>query len=210
MHATPTLHPVSLRQFSVSMPSKNRVAICLPRPIDVDALAVMIELATTSQVVARSTDPTSAMEHDAAAIDLLVIDESMLGDGNAKRIASVADSDGLRVGVLVRELGNAKRLAGLPAFAEARGLIRWIEGDRKSKSAAKNGTWAPQTCKITRREREVWRLIAEGYSVRGVAEQMQLAVSTVDSHKSRLMKKLRVHKSLDLVRLAVRLGMVDP
>jgi len=40
-------------------------------------------------------------------------------------------------------------------------------------------------------------------------EVLALAPSTVDNHKSRLMKKLGVHKSLDLNRLAIREGLVS-
>jgi two-component system invasion response regulator UvrY len=63
---------------------------------------------------------------------------------------------------------------------------------------------------LTPREIEVLRLIALGNSVRDCAEILKLAASTVDNHKARLMKKLGVHKALELTRLAVREGLVRP
>ncbi len=63
--------------------------------------------------------------------------------------------------------------------------------------------------KISNRELEVWTLIAEGLSVSGCAKKLGLACSTVDNHKSRLMKKLDVKKSSELTRLALRSGLVD-
>jgi DNA-binding NarL/FixJ family response regulator len=61
---------------------------------------------------------------------------------------------------------------------------------------------------LTPREMEVLKLIAMGHSVKRCAELLDLAPSTVDNHKARLMKKLGVHKALDLTRLAVREGLV--
>ncbi len=62
--------------------------------------------------------------------------------------------------------------------------------------------------KLTGREIEVLRLIALGNTVRACADKLQLAPSTVDNHKSRLMKKLGLHKTTELVRFAVRVGVI--
>lgn len=62
---------------------------------------------------------------------------------------------------------------------------------------------------LTPREIEVLKLIAQGNTVKHCAELLALAPSTVDNHKSRLMKKLGVHKSLELTRLAIRAGLVS-
>ena len=59
---------------------------------------------------------------------------------------------------------------------------------------------------LTPRERQVLELIAQGLSVRECAAALKIAESTVDNHKSRLMKKVGVRKSTDLVRFAFRVG----
>ncbi|MEM9185876.1 MAG: helix-turn-helix transcriptional regulator [Planctomycetota bacterium] len=59
---------------------------------------------------------------------------------------------------------------------------------------------------LTRRERQVLELVAGGASVRECAASLSIAVSTVDNHKSRLMRKLGVRKSSELVRFAFRVG----
>ena len=66
-----------------------------------------------------------------------------------------------------------------------------------------------QLSTLTGREIEVLRYIALGNTVRECAEKMQLAPSTVDNHKSRLMKKLGLHKTTELVRFAVREGVIN-
>ncbi len=67
---------------------------------------------------------------------------------------------------------------------------------------------ASQLANLTARELEVLRHLAQGLSVRQSAEKLSLSQSTVDNHKSRLMRKLNVHKSADLTRLAIREGLV--
>jgi DNA-binding NarL/FixJ family response regulator len=67
---------------------------------------------------------------------------------------------------------------------------------------------APSVAALTDREREVMRLLAQGKSVRDCARQMYLAASTIDNHKSRLMKKLQIHKAAELIHLAIRDGLI--
>jgi len=62
--------------------------------------------------------------------------------------------------------------------------------------------------KLTPRELEVLLNLADGLSVRRCAERMRLSESTVDNHKSRLMRKLDVHSVVELVRLAAREGLL--
>ncbi len=61
---------------------------------------------------------------------------------------------------------------------------------------------------LSARERRVMQLLAEGRSVRQCAADLGIAQSTVDNHKSRLMKKLGIHKASELTRLAIREGLV--
>lgn len=60
---------------------------------------------------------------------------------------------------------------------------------------------------LTRREIDVLLHIAQGYTVKQCAEALGISPSTVDNHKSRLMRKLRVHKTVDLARLAMQCGL---
>jgi len=67
----------------------------------------------------------------------------------------------------------------------------------------------PSVAALTARELEVMQLLAQGSSVRDCAEQMHLAESTIDNHKSRLMKKLRIHKAAELTHVAIREGVIN-
>lgn len=61
---------------------------------------------------------------------------------------------------------------------------------------------------LTPREREVMTYLSLGYTVKQAATTLGLRPSTVDNHKTRLMKKLNVHKTVELTRLAFRYGLV--
>lgn len=62
---------------------------------------------------------------------------------------------------------------------------------------------------LTPREREVLRLIAAGHSNRDIAERLVISVNTVEVHRARLMRKLDVHKRAELVKYAIRSGLID-
>jgi len=62
---------------------------------------------------------------------------------------------------------------------------------------------------LTSREREVLQLIAEGKTNKEVAVVLHISVFTVDAHRGRIMEKLNVHNVNELVRFAVRNGLVD-
>ncbi|MFB3890817.1 MAG: response regulator [Phycisphaerae bacterium] len=62
---------------------------------------------------------------------------------------------------------------------------------------------------LTTRERQVLKMIAEGRTNREIAEQLNLAVKTVDTHRTRLMRKLNIHDQTTLVKFALRKGLVS-
>jgi DNA-binding NarL/FixJ family response regulator len=62
---------------------------------------------------------------------------------------------------------------------------------------------------LTTREREVLQLIAEGKTNRQIAEDLGVAVKTIDTHRSHLMRKLAIHDQTSLVKYAIRRGITD-
>ncbi len=62
---------------------------------------------------------------------------------------------------------------------------------------------------LSSREREVLQMIAEGKTNKDIATVLTLSVYTVDAHRGRIMEKLNMHSVTDLVRFAVRCGLVD-
>jgi DNA-binding NarL/FixJ family response regulator len=62
--------------------------------------------------------------------------------------------------------------------------------------------------RLTRRERQVLQLVAQGKTNREVAAALGLSVKTVDTHRSHLMRKLDIHDQTALVKFAIRRGII--
>ena len=63
--------------------------------------------------------------------------------------------------------------------------------------------------KLTDREREVARLIAEGKSAKSIAYLLEISVRTADAHKKSVFDKLHIDNVAELTRIAIREGLVD-
>jgi two-component system response regulator NreC len=63
---------------------------------------------------------------------------------------------------------------------------------------------------LTLREREVLQLVAEGKTSKEIAEVLGVSAKTIESHRTRLMRKLHIHDTAGLVRYAIRRGLVEP
>ncbi|MCX7792426.1 MAG: response regulator transcription factor [Chloroflexaceae bacterium] len=61
---------------------------------------------------------------------------------------------------------------------------------------------------LTAREREILYLAAQGLTSAEIAEHLMIGVRTVDTHRASMMRKLGLHTPLDLIRYAVRRGIV--
>ncbi|MGD2076784.1 MAG: response regulator transcription factor [Chloroflexota bacterium] len=62
---------------------------------------------------------------------------------------------------------------------------------------------------LTPREREVLVLIAEGLTNAEIADKLVISVKTVDRHRENIMRKLNMHNRIDLVKYAIRTGLID-
>jgi DNA-binding NarL/FixJ family response regulator len=62
---------------------------------------------------------------------------------------------------------------------------------------------------LTPREQQVLRMLAEGLPAREIAERLSISSKTVENHRTNIMNKLDLHTSMDLVRYAARLGLID-
>jgi DNA-binding NarL/FixJ family response regulator len=86
----------------------------------------------------------------------------------------------------------------------ARRLVLSVDGVRLSMERKEH-----PLAQLTPRETDVLIYLAQGYSVKQCAKLLGIGVSTVGNHKSRLMKKLDMHKTVDLARFAMREGLIS-
>ncbi len=105
-----------------------------------------------------------------------------------------------RVCGVVKQLAGPHK-AGLPTPSRS-------EGRRKRRSSVhRSAAYAYAELsgqkRLTKREREVLRLISEGYSNKQGALRMQISPRTFESHRAEAMRKLGAHNTADLVRAAL-------
>ncbi len=101
--------------------------------------------------------------------------------------------------VLVEAVRAVHRGEPFMTNAIERSLVReWMQDDS-------TGPVEP----LTLREREVLKLIAEAYTNREIGEVLHLAEKTVESHRANLLRKLGMRDRVELVRYAIRRGLIE-
>ncbi len=63
--------------------------------------------------------------------------------------------------------------------------------------------------RLTPRQREVLQLIGEGHSTKTIAAKLGVAIKTVEMHRTKLAKTLKIRGVADLVRFAIRMGLTE-
>jgi len=64
--------------------------------------------------------------------------------------------------------------------------------------------------RLTPHQREILRMLAEGLSAKEIARKLDISARTVESHKYQLMESLGVESSAQLIRIAIRHGIIEP
>jgi len=80
-------------------------------------------------------------------------------------------------------------------------------GEAADSTLARDST--PRIETLTRREREVLQLLAEGKSNKEIGAALRISVKTAETHRARLMAKLGIHSMAELVRYAIRNQIID-
>lgn len=81
-----------------------------------------------------------------------------------------------------------------------------LEGYLQGRKTLKNRTSYDT---LTKREREVLKLIAEGYTNKSIADQLCISIKTVEKHRTNLMEKLNLHNVQALIIFAIEKGLVS-
>ncbi len=117
-------------------------------------------------------------------------------------------------GYVVKESAVAKLLQALDHVARGEYFLdSSVSREVVHRLAAESGQ-GPQVADrdydaLTPREQEIFRLLAEGHSPKAIAGRCSISQKTVENHRANLMAKLNLHNTVELVRYAARLGLVD-
>jgi len=135
-------------------------------------------------------------------------------------VHTVMLSSAVRDGIILRAVDFDVKgmVTKYDSFATLLRAIEWVSAgrqfycDRINARLERIETNGPHcgAASLTRREVDVLVRLVAGYSVGETADQLGIARTTVDNHKTRLMRKVDVHSSVALTRYAIREGLVAP
>jgi DNA-binding NarL/FixJ family response regulator len=208
-----------------------RLVIADDHAIVREGLKRIVAGAEGMNIVAEAADGTEVMQRvRELEFDVLVLDLSMPGRSGMELIKLVrSEKPKLRILVLSmhQELQYAVRaiksgasgyLTKESAPGELEQAIRKIAGGGAYVTAevaeqlalgAMPGSESQPHESLSDREFEVFRLLAAGVSVTDIGTRLKLSVKTVSTHKANLMQKMGLHNASDLVRYAIKHGLVE-
>lgn len=113
-------------------------------------------------------------------------------------------------GYLVKDSAGAELLAAVRNLQAGRGHF----GPQAARTLAQQLQHPERTLddpygRLTAREREVFHLIAEGHTTKEIARQLDISVKTAENHRARVIDKVGVRNTAELVRYALRKGLLD-
>jgi len=193
-------------------------------------LSMLIDRQSDMQVCSEAEDGIEAVEHALAQKpDVAVLDVSMprlTGLHAARQIRaqshdvhvlmlSMHDDDAYFFEAL--EAGAAGYVSKRGADTDLIGAIRTVAEGRTFLNSRTQQTLMRQWLEegapdelLTPRELEVVKLIAEAHTNKQIAEALQLSEKTVESHRGNVLAKLGMRDRVELVRYAIRRGLVEP
>ena len=101
-------------------------------------------------------------------------------------------------------------LKSCPTDELIEGFSVLLNGGTFFSEAVKNSLeQSTENIELTLREREILHLVADGRSNKAIATQLSISPKTVDNHRSRMMAKIGVHSTAQLLAYALKEGLLD-
>lgn len=198
-----------------------------------ESLVGLLQVEGDVQVVAQAADGIETIEKALAARpDVVVADLSMPRLGGIEVVRRLREAlPGTRVLVLTMHQEDEYVLQAVRAGAS--GYLVKDSAASELLAAVRNlhagrGHFGPQAARtlaqqlqhperafddpygrLTAREREVFHLIAEGHTTKEIARQLGISVKTAENHRARVLDKAGVRNTAELVRYALRKGLLD-
>ncbi|MFC1963271.1 response regulator [Chloroflexota bacterium] len=214
--------------------SKIRVLVVDDHTIVRDGISALLSLASDIEVVGEASNGREALEKvKQLAPDIVLMDIAMpIMRGleatfqihkefpRTKVITLTQYSDKEAVFAAI-EAGACGFISKTAASSELTSAIRAVYGGESylSPSAARLMVEEYQQTtgfrdrhdpyeELTVRERDVLKLVVEGYTTQEIADMLVISPKTVEGHKTSLMTKLDIHNRIDLVKYALRKGII--
>lgn len=208
--------------------ASHRILLVVARRLIAEGLEALFRQQPDWQTAIAGTVEEALVYVEQQRPEAVIVDLS-LSDGGAFLLLQQVRSRGLKVRVVflddsvhparlaaVQSLRAAGYFTLTDSFASLSAGLRQVLAGRtvystfpgpdagSSTGIPASGGGASPLSRLSRREMEVLIHLARGLTVKECAEHLHLSPNTVDNHKARLMSKLGLHRSTDLVRLAIR------
>jgi DNA-binding NarL/FixJ family response regulator len=86
-------------------------------------------------------------------------------------------------------------------------LAKHLAGEHLSEASGDGAAGAADG--LTDREQQILQLISQGHTAKEIGKLLFISANTVERHRQNLMKKLNLHNRADLVKYAIRKGLLD-
>lgn len=212
---------------------KQRILLADDHQMFREALRVLLERSRDFEVVGETGDGCQVLDIvGATQPDIVCLDIEMPGVNgieNTRRI--LASYPDIRVIALstysdrsyIKDMLNAGALAYVTKTEAGSELLRAIECVSRNRAylcpdatdairveiSATGEAAASWPRKLAPRETQVLKLVALGLTSSQIAEQLDIALSTVEVHRRNIMRKLDVDSAIGMTRYAIRTGLVD-
>ena len=118
------------------------------------------------------------------------------------------------IGYMSKGSDSDKLLSGLEAVSKGEFFLDGLVSKEVIENLLNSPEEIPRTSDVayntlTPREQEIMLLLAEGLSAVEIGEKLFISRKTVENHRTSIMQKLSLKNSIELVRLAAKLGLVD-
>lgn len=210
-----------------------RVLIADDHTLVRESLVGLLQSDPGVQVVAQAADGMQALERAMATRpDVVVTDLSMPGLNGVEVVRRLCEAlpdarvlvltmhqedeyvlQAVRAGAsgyLVKDSAAAELLAAVHSLHAGRGHF----GPQASRALADQLQHPDRVVddpygRLTAREREVFHLMAEGMTTKEIARKLDISAKTAENHRARVLAKLDVRNTAELVRYALRRGLLD-
>ena len=210
-----------------------RVLIADDHTLVRESLVSLLQAGGDVQVVAQAANGVETIEKAIATRpDVVVTDISMPGLGGIEVVRRLHEAvPGARVlvltmhqedeyvlqavragasGYLVKDSAAAELLAAVRSLQAGRGYF----GPQASRALAEQMQNPDRAVedpygRLTAREREVFHLVIEGMTTKEIARRLDISVKTAENHRARVIAKVGVRNTAELVRYALRRGLLD-
>jgi two-component system, NarL family, response regulator NreC len=164
-------------------------------------LAPDVVLMDLSMPELDGVEATRRIKQVAPQVRVLVLTVANCERRVAEALAAGAD------GYALKKLGHAELMAAINAVCAGKtylgpGLSEDLVKEYLDGSELAGGS-------LTAREREVLQLIARGHKNREIADDLGIAIKTVETHRTKIMQKLDLHNSAELAAYAIRRGLIE-